>query len=380
MQTSTKNNIRKAGSSEFTNGLTKAKDPFTINAEKVNNQQKAYDAAEARGYDDLNNYETYQAQKQYNNLKEGGRFEYQGAARAGLKDSGFDFGGDLSSYNSEAAGTKKFDMGDVNYLKKSGASDEAINKYISGLDNVHDNVSLNKDYGGKHYRGDIDKSKGIEQFDMGKGFNKWDIQYLQNQGFDDKAITDYGLASGLNHGSGTAKYLDKQGRLDTRAKNTFNNQMGPGSETNTDTSTPNLGDQQKRVDEEVNRDNFSKQTQKEIDYINQSPNEHDSQKFLSKHIGMARDLAASRTGLDLSEYSSGINVNVQELDKHIRKTPLYWGARSELQGLKTFGDMYRNSREDALNWTGTTPMEGIETPDFMSIYKDTKKDIDGIDI
>lgn len=378
--------MRKAGSDGFKKNMSQASDPFTVNAEKINKQQKAYDAAETRGYDDLNNYETYQAQQQHNNLKEGGRFEYQGAARTGLKDSGFDFGGDLSSYNSEAAGTKKFDMSDVRYLQKSGASDEAINKYISGLDNVHDNVALNKDYGGKHYRGDIDKSKGIEQFDMGKGFNTWDIRYLRKQGFDDKAITDYGLASGLKHGHGTAKFLNKQGRLDTRAKNTFSNQMGPGSETNTDTNTndvnttPDLTDQQNRVDEEVNKDDFTTQAQKERDYMDKSPNEHNSQKFLSKHLGMFRDAAASRTGLDLSKYKTDFNLNIQELDKHIRSTPLYWGARSELQGLKTFGDRYRNSREKPANWTGTTPMKGVETPDFAKIYQQTKDDIDDIDI
>ncbi len=359
---------RFAGSSEFTNGLTKAKDPFA--AQNRTKTQKRYDAYEDRGYKNLSNLETYKAQGQNSKLKEGGRYDYHDTARSGMKSANFDFGGDLSGYDSASAGTKEFDLKDINYLKKSGASDEAINKHINSLDKVHDNVSLNKDYGGKHYRGDMDKSKGIEQFDMGKGFNVWDIKYLQNQGFDDKAITDYGLKSGLNHGSGTAKYLHDQGRLNTRAKNTFSNQ----------TNNLDLTEHQDRVDEEINRDYFSEQSKKETNYMNNSPNEHDSQKFFAKHLGMARAAADTRKGLDLSKFRSGLDFDVQALDKHIRKTPMYWGARSELQGLKTFGDTYRNSRENPLNWTGTSPMKGVESPDFQSIYQQNKDDIDGIDI
>jgi hypothetical protein len=49
--------------------------------------------------------------------------------------------------------------------------------------------------------------------------------------------------------------------------------------------------------------------------------------------------------------------------------PLYHKAKSELAGLQTYGDKYRNSRENPLKWAQPTPMKGVESPDFQSIYK-----------
>ena len=73
-------------------------------------------------------------------------------------------------------------------------------------------------------------------------------------------------------------------------------------------------------------------------------------------------------------------IDIVALDKHIRRTPLYTEAKSELAGLLTYGDKYRNSRENPMKWAPPTPMEGVEKPDFGSIYDKTKKDIDDIDI
>ena len=382
------NKQRKAGSEQFKINIKKANqplgmssNPFTAaNREKT---QQRYGAYEERGYDNLSNLETYKARSQNNRLKEGGRYDYRDAAKAGMQSNKFDFGGDLSGYDSAAAGTKQFDRSDVKYLKKSGASDEAINKYISGLDNVHDSLRTSSQYGGTHYRGDMDKTKGIEQFDMGKGFNIWDIKYLQNQGYDDKAIADYGINSGLNHGSASAKYLDSLGRLDTRAKSTFGNTLSQLENTPINVpyqnTTPDLKEQQDRVDEEMNKDYWGQQEKREDRLIANSPNQHDSEKFLKKHIGMARGLANTRTGLDLSsKYNSGFNLDINALDKQIRKAPLYWGARSEVQGDKIFGDRYRNSRENSMNWKQPDPPKAFVPPNFASIYDKTKKDIDNI--
>ena len=395
MQTSNKNNMRKAGSAQFEKNLNKAQDPFSVNANKVNNQQTSYDAAETRGYDDLNNNETYKALNQHNNLKEGGRFDYQNSARSGLKDSNFDFGGDLSTFNSEAAGSKNFDMQDVKYLRQNGASNEAINKYIGGLDNVHDSITTNQKYGGKHYRGDMDKSKGIDQYDMGKGFNKWDINYLKKQGFKDNEIADYGLASGEKHGSGTANFLNEMGRLDTRARNTFDPSAASATEPSKmqqkvdaapidvkhEYSAPDIQPQMDRVDEEINRDYWGETLKQTQQMIKESPNEHDSQKFLTKHLDMARTMRESQTGLDLSsKYNSGISLDINALDKQIRQTPLYWQGRSELQGLQTFGDKYRNSRENGPSWKNASPPAKFEPPDLKSLYNQTKNDINSINI
>ena len=59
---------------------------------------------------------------------------------------------------------------------------------------------------------------------------------------------------------------------------------------------------------------------------------------------------------------------------------MYHEAKSELAGLQTYGDKYRNARENGASWSQPTPMEGFKAPDFQSIYDKTRKDIDGIDI
>ena len=73
-------------------------------------------------------------------------------------------------------------------------------------------------------------------------------------------------------------------------------------------------------------------------------------------------------------------IDIVALDKHIRRTPLYSEAKSELQGLLAFGDKYRNARENIKSWNQPDPMEAVEKPNFGAIYDKTKKDIDKIDI
>lgn len=73
-------------------------------------------------------------------------------------------------------------------------------------------------------------------------------------------------------------------------------------------------------------------------------------------------------------------IDIVALDKHIRRGPMYHEAKSEVAGLLTYGDKYRNSREDSSQWSQPNPMERVESPDFMSFYKQSKKDIDDIDI
>ena len=73
-------------------------------------------------------------------------------------------------------------------------------------------------------------------------------------------------------------------------------------------------------------------------------------------------------------------VDIVALDKHIRRTPLYSEAKSELAGLQVYGDKYRNARENLPNWSQPNPMEATESPDFEGIYDRTKKDLDSIKI
>lgn len=72
--------------------------------------------------------------------------------------------------------------------------------------------------------------------------------------------------------------------------------------------------------------------------------------------------------------------DVVEMDRQIRKSPLYHEAKSELEGLKLYGDRYRNARENLPNWNNPESPEEIEKPDFEAIYDKTKADIDSIDI
>ena len=71
-------------------------------------------------------------------------------------------------------------------------------------------------------------------------------------------------------------------------------------------------------------------------------------------------------------------IDIVALDKHIRRGPLYHEGKSEVAGLLTYGDKYRNARENLSGWSQPNPMEGVERPDFGSIYKKTKDDIDSI--
>mgnify|MGYP003312653830 CR=1 FL=1 len=73
-------------------------------------------------------------------------------------------------------------------------------------------------------------------------------------------------------------------------------------------------------------------------------------------------------------------INIVALDKSIRTRPLYHEAKSKLEGLKTFGDVARWSREDLPNFAQPEPMKGVEAPDFDAIYDRSKEDLDDLKI
>lgn len=388
-------NQRKAGSQEFTQQIRSSNQPLGMGSDPFadvnrDKQQGKYDAYKARGYNDLNNLETYKAQGQNNRLKEGGRFDTHDAARAGMKSSNFDFGGDLSGYDGGAAGNERFDMQDVKYLQESGASKKAIQKHIRSLGNVHDSIKNSSQFGGGHYRGDMDKTKGIEQFDMGKGFNKWDINYLQKQGYDDKAIADYGINSGLNHGDSTAKFLAGQGRLNTRADNTFDqsaNSLPSKMQQKVDAAPidvkhqyepPNLETERKRVDEEIDRDYWGEQVNKEAKFNANDTDDEWAENFLRNQLRMHSEAKKTRSTLDLSEFEPDDYLNLNELNKQIDQSIMYDHDQSTLQKLKIYGDQYANASRNPFSWKSPKPPKAFETPDFKSIYKQYKKDIDKI--
>ena len=73
-------------------------------------------------------------------------------------------------------------------------------------------------------------------------------------------------------------------------------------------------------------------------------------------------------------------IDITALDKSIRQRPLYHEAKSKLEGLKTFGDVARWSREQLPNYAMPDPMEAVESPDFDRMYDRTKDDLDDLKI
>ena len=109
--------------------------------------------------------------------------------------------------------------------------------------------------------------------------------------------------------------------------------------------------------------------------------------FVAKYAQMNKDLQGGDAGDGTSIADKYIRnaartnpIDIQALDKHIRTSPLYHGAKSELEGLKTFGDMYRYGREQLPEFKMPAPMEGVKGPDFDKMYDKSRDDIEGIDI
>ena len=134
---------------------------------------------------------------------------------------------------------------------------------------------------------------------------------------------------------------------------------------------------------------FGKQIEREkyLEDNNIAQGGSSSQDFVNKYININKQ---NQSG-DASDGSSIANkyiqnaartnpIDVEALDRQIRRAPLYHHAKSELEGLKTFGDMYRYGRESSPEFKTPAPMEATEKPDFEGIYKRTKNDIDDIDI
>ena len=71
-------------------------------------------------------------------------------------------------------------------------------------------------------------------------------------------------------------------------------------------------------------------------------------------------------------------INVGALDKQVRSAPITDRAYGTVQGKNTYGDMYAYSRKELPSWKQGSPMKGQEMPDFDSMYKRTKDDLDSI--
>ncbi len=146
----------------------------------------------------------------------------------------------------------------------------------------------------------------------------------------------------------------------------------------------NIGRQ--RIDNMLNNssNSFNNQLQREADMRASSPLTQDSTDFYQKFSLLNEDAQRGR-----GDFSSIVNQAIQggrdnraidtaALDMDIRRNLQNNQDRADLSNFRIFGDMGRNSRENPYSWTPSQPTPKVETPDFRSIYRDTKKDIDSI--
>ena len=88
---------------------------------------------------------------------------------------------------------------------------------------------------------------------------------------------------------------------------------------------------------------------------------------------------ATRTVNKYINMNKGIQpTNVAALDQQVRKAPIVDKAKSEVQGLKTYGDMYRYGREGLPTFNMPNPMKEVEKPDLDKIgdkYSDKIEDM-----
>ena len=171
------------------------------------------------------------------------------------------------------------------------------------------------------------------------------------------------------------------GDFTTQSTSSSDSRMGPGATTrqtrmDSDYSAPNYGP---NFNTQVARENSLKNkyyTQSSSDSTDifrkysqvtrqKQPSQSDGSSISNKYINQARETNP---------------IDIVALDKHIRRGPMYHEAKSEVAGLLTYGDKYRNSRENPLSWNNPDSPKGVDKPDFKSIYDRTKDDIDGIDI
>ena len=74
------------------------------------------------------------------------------------------------------------------------------------------------------------------------------------------------------------------------------------------------------------------------------------------------------------------SVDLAALDQRIHQRPLYHEAKSKLEGLKTYGDSARWSKENIVPFQRPEPMKAVEQPDFDSMYDRSREDLDSLKI
>lgn len=171
------------------------------------------------------------------------------------------------------------------------------------------------------------------------------------------------------------------GRREPRDFGSGDSRMGPGTftpqpEINSDYSAPSYGP---NFDTQVRRERGIQAEQKYND-------DRASSDIFNKYSSGNRNVQKGRSdGLGIAnKYINSAKetnpIDIVALDKHIRRGPMYHEAKSELAGLLTYGDKYRNAREGNLNWSNPDPSFKDNTPDFDNMYDRFKEDLDDIEV
>ena len=103
--------------------------------------------------------------------------------------------------------------------------------------------------------------------------------------------------------------------------------------------------------------------QKGVDFLKDNPTDNDGTSIAMKYIQQA-----AKTN----------PINIEALDHSIRMRPLYHEAKSKLEGLKTFGDTARWSREALPDFKMPTPMGPSDKADIKGIAGEYSDKIDDL--
>ena len=125
----------------------------------------------------------------------------------------------IASYDSGAAGGRRFGMKDVDYLKGQGFTNKEIVAHTKtlGRKDLGENIRLNhQKFAGNHYEGG-GTYENISDHDVGGGFNMANVRHLQSKGFSDEEIAKHAnqmvLEGGKRHGNAMSKFMEEQGQL-----------------------------------------------------------------------------------------------------------------------------------------------------------------------
>lgn len=155
----------------------------------------------------------------------------------------------------------------------------------------------------------------------------------------------------------------------TREQSNVNKEQNKGFSDNRITNNSNFANSQQDR-QAVKNEGFT------MNHVNNTVN--NAKGHREHNTGNAQQFANESVQKYLNTNKANQSVNVNALDSNIRKAPMVDKAKSDLQGLNTYGDMYSYGRNNLPSYNMPDPMEGVERPDFDGMYDKVRDDIDGV--